>query len=65
MPPRSFGLLHFITVATDNMDLAVPNHGLSMFEYMKYIHVTWSLAESKPLPSCLTSTTGQNTTLSL
>ena len=40
MPLRSFGLLHFITVATDNMDLAVPNHGLSMFEYMKYIHVT-------------------------
>lgn len=40
MPPRFFGLLHIITVATDNLHLAVPNHGLFMLEYMKYIHVT-------------------------
>ena len=40
MSLRFFGLLHITIVATDNIHLAVSNHVLFAFEYMKYIYVT-------------------------
>lgn len=63
MPLRFFGLLHITIVATDNIHLAVPNHILFGFEYMKYIYVTWSLVESiKNSPILPYFRYGQNTT---